>query len=264
MCVAVAATPLRAEQQEVTAYSFSPKIEISDGTFLPLFGAGDPPVAQPVGRFLIDTYPVTNLDFKQFVTAAPSWQKSAPSTMVSDQNYLKSWLGNGPAAYPPPEINFVPVTNVPWFAADAFCRYRGGRLPTVLEWEYAAAANEKVRDASRDPEFVQQILAWYAEPPVARSARPVGSRKPNFWGVYDLHGLVWEWTSDFNSVFVSGDNRREGDKQTNLFCGAGAENASDRANYAAYVRYALRSSLRANYTSENLGFRCSYDPEEKR
>ena len=78
-----------------------------------------------------------------------------------------------------------------------------------------------------------------------------------------MHGLVWEWTADFNSVFVSGDNRRGGDKQTNLFCGAGAENSTDRANYAAYVRYALRSSLQAKFTSENLGFRCAYDREVK-
>ena len=79
------------------------------------------------------------------------------------------------------------------------------------------------------------------------------------WGVYDMHGLVWEWVEDFNSVFVSGDNRRDGEDLKNMFCGAGSFSAEDKANYAAFMRYALRSSLKGAYTTENLGFRCAYN-----
>ena len=123
-----------------------------------------------------------------------------------------------------------------------------------------AAASATQRDASRDPVFVQQLLKWYGKP----SGGPgqlsdVGKGQPNIWGVYDMHGLVWEWNADFNSVFVIGDNRREGEELKSLFCGAGAESATDKANYAAFMRYALRNSLKGHYTTANLGFRCAYD-----
>ncbi len=75
----------------------------------------------------------------------------------------------------------------------------------------------------------------------------------------DLHGLVWEWTSDFNSALVTGDARGDTGLERQLFCGAGSLGASDRANYAAFMRFGFRSSLRAGYTVHNLGFRCAKD-----
>ena len=73
----------------------------------------------------------------------------------------------------------------------------------------------------------------------------------------DLHGLVWEWTSDFNSVLISGESRKDVDKDSNLFCGSAAVGASDLMNYAAFMRYAIRGSLKARYNMSNLGFRCA-------
>ena len=87
----------------------------------------------------------------------------------------------------------------------------------------------------------------------------VGQKPANVYGVKDLHGLVWEWTLDFNSVFVTGDNRQDGDKVKDLFCGDGATGAARREDYAAFMRYAMRSSLKADNGTANLGFRCAYD-----
>ena len=78
-----------------------------------------------------------------------------------------------------------------------------------------------------------------------------------------MHGVVWEWVYDFNSSFVTGDNRQDKDKLKDLFCGAGGEGAQDRINYAAFMRYALRSSLKASYKLMNLGFRCAYDEKNQ-
>jgi formylglycine-generating enzyme required for sulfatase activity len=82
---------------------------------------------------------------------------------------------------------------------------------------------------------------------------------PNYFGVYDLHGLVWEWVADFNTAMVTGDARADSGLDRQLFCGSGSEGAKDRNNFPAFMRYGFRSSLKASYTVHNLGFRCAKD-----
>jgi formylglycine-generating enzyme required for sulfatase activity len=72
-----------------------------------------------------------------------------------------------------------------------------------------------------------------------------------------MHGLVWEWTSDFNSAMMTGDARNDAGLERQLFCGSGAAGVGNPGNYPAFMRFGLRSSLRANYTVHNLGFRCA-------
>ena len=73
----------------------------------------------------------------------------------------------------------------------------------------------------------------------------------------DLHGLVWEWVEDYTGLMVSGDSRNQGDPDKLKFCGAGALSAETRDEYAVLMRIAMLSSLEANYTTANLGFRCA-------
>lgn len=148
-----------------------------------------------------------------------------------------------------------PVTNVSWFAAKEYCDCRGKRLPTMNEWEYAAMASETKEDAQQDSAFNQRIIQGYETPQTDK--KTIGSTFKNYWGVYDLHGLVWEWTSDFNAVLISGESRKDVDTDRNLFCAAGALNATNLMNYAAFMRYAFRGSLKAKYCVKNLGFRCA-------
>lgn len=236
-----------------------PKSKIRGGNFSPLYGYGKDQVTQKVGPFLVDTFPVTNGEYFEFVKRSSSFRPNSVPRNLADEGYLKHWAVVGEEREPHEWQKKIPVTNVSWFAAEAYCVAEGGRLPTILEWEYVAAASEKSFDASRDPEFVQQLLTWYSQPNNDGVLAVVGLGKPNKWGVHDLHGLIWEWASDFNSVFVVGDNRREGEDTKNLFCGDATLNATDRANYAAFMRYALRNSLQGPFTMTNLGFRCAYD-----
>ena len=227
-------------------------VAIEGGVFTPLYGLKQEDERVQISAFRIDDVPVTVADFKRFIAAHPEWSKSKAQSLLVDEKYLMS-LSNQTVS-----LN-SPITEVSYFAAAEYCAWRGGRLPTTNEWEYVAAADEHKKNASRDPEFVQRLLAWYTKPHGSEGLGEIRSSAPNAWGVFDLHGLIWEWTQDYNSVFVSSDNRRENDQLKNLFCGVGAVSANDKSNYAAFMRYALRSSLQGRYTMENLGFRCAYD-----
>ncbi|MGZ3649560.1 MAG: formylglycine-generating enzyme family protein [Bdellovibrionota bacterium] len=222
----------------------SPKVPIPAGAFRPMFGSEG--VDLKVSRFRLDQSAVTTGQFSRFLRSHPAWDKSRVESDLADHQYL--------SAHTPLS---GPVVSVSWFAAQAYCESRGGRLPSTLEWEYVAAASETARDASKDPAFERKILAWYD----ARGALPprADTGKPNFYGVKGMHGLVWEWTSDFNAFFVAADNRQDGEQSKNFFCGAASTGAESREGYAAFLRYAMRGSLQANYTMSSLGFRCAYD-----
>ena len=209
-------------------------------------------VAQRVAPFEIDRTPVTNAQFLEFVRAHPEWRRSRVSRLYADASYLVHWRGDlelGPGA--PPRS---PVVHVSWFAARAYAAAQGGRLPTVAEWELVAAADGTRRDATRDPAFLARLREWYSRP-AAPVLPAVGRDAPDVWGVHDLHGLVWEWTLDFNSALVSGESRGDASLDRSLYCGAGASNAADFSDYAAFMRFAYRASLEAHYTTGQLGFR---------
>lgn len=206
--------------------------------------------------FDLDRRPVTNADYLAFVRTHPQWRRSRVSALFADESYLRHWRGDldpGPGA--PAQS---PVVHVSWFAARAYAASLGKRLPTVAEWELAGAADERRRDARSDPAFLGRLREWYSRP-VPAVLPAVGTGFRNVWGVEDLHGLVWEWTLDFNSALVSGESRADASLERSLYCGAGASGAADFSDYAAFMRFAHRASLEARYTSAGLGFRCAGD-----
>jgi formylglycine-generating enzyme len=209
----------------------------------------------PVKSFLLDVRQVTNGDFLEFVQANPKWRRSQVKRLFADESYLKHWSGD--LAFDE-KIRHAPVTYVSWFAAKAFAQWKNKRLPTTAEWELVAGASATRADGEKDPEHQKKILRWYSTP-TPPELGAAGAGEANVWGVRDLHGLVWEWVADFNTAMVTGDARGDTGLERKLFCGSGAVDARDRANYPAFMRFGFRSSLRANYTVHNLGFRCAKD-----
>lgn len=205
--------------------------------------------ATPVPAFALDAAPVTNADMLRFVTSAPSWRRSQIARSFAEATYLSRWagdldLGSADAA--------APVTQVSWFAAQAYCRARGGALPTTVQWEYALA------DAGRgQAERRALFLKWFAEPSDRAPGR-VAQGAANGYGVYDLAGLIWEWTLDFGADLLGSEPRNNGTPEEALVCGAGSLGALDPSDYATFMRYSFRASLRAAFTTGNLGFRCAY------
>lgn len=228
-------------------------VYIEGSRYLPLYGR-DSTVVE-VNDFEMDIYPVSNAEYVDFVKKNPKWQKSKAIKLFVDKSYLSNWKND--LEIRDSERPNSPVTYVSWFAAKAYCECQGKRLPTVDEWEYVAMADETIKDARVKPSYNEQILTWYETP--HSNENSIGISPKNAWGVYDLHGLVWEWTLDFNSVLITGESRKDVDKDNDLFCGSASVNATDLMNYAAFMRYAIRGSLKAKYSMKNLGFRCVKD-----
>lgn len=230
------------------------QVTIAGGRYFPFYRLGTQAQSESVlvKSYAIDVYPVTHRDFLTFVKANPQWRKQRVKSIFADQNYLKHWSQD--LRFPSALAN-TPVNYVSWFAARAYCKAQGKRLPTVDQWEFAALADATRKDASKDPAFHAQILKWYGRP--TPEVLPAVGQQRNVYGVYDLHGLVWEWNRDFNSVLITGESREDsGGVNRGLYCAGGASAGADPSDYASYMRYAFRSSLSAAYTVKNLGFRC--------
>lgn len=229
---------------------------VKGGSYVPLYGKDKEQVV--VNDLYMDVYPVTNEEFLGFVKKNEKWQKSKVKKIFADGNYLIKWH-NDTLLSADSKPN-SPVTNVSWYAANAYCDCQGKRLATVDEWEFVAMANEKMTDAREIESYNQNILDWYEKPKTYQDE--IGNTFKNYYGIYDLHGLVWEWTSDFNSILISGESRSDSAENSSLFCGSGSLNAADLMNYAAFMRYAFRGSVKANYSVQNLGFRCVKNVEK--
>jgi formylglycine-generating enzyme required for sulfatase activity len=228
---------------------------ISGGFYTSLYAAKDEAkiIVKP---FYMDVYPVTNAEYLVFVKANIYWSRSKVKRIFADNNYLINWKSDfelGENVNPG-----SPVTNVSWFAAKAYAKWIGKRLPTVAEWEFVASASVTKPNAGDDKNNIARIQQWYSKKSDSK-LDSVGSTEKNFWGIYDMFGLVWEWQYDFNTALVSGESRGDSNVDRNFFCGGGSLSAKDVTNYPAFMRYGFRSSLQANYTCNNLGFRCVKD-----
>jgi len=250
--------PSTLNSQPSTLSSLPPAgmVPIPAGIYVPLFRTAKDPAQIAVAAFLLGERPVTNGEFLAFVAANPKWQRSQVSPLFADSSYLEHWAGDQELGARAPSDS--PVVRVSWFAARAYARWVGKRLPGTAEWELAAGAGYTRPDGRNDEQLNHDLYAWLARPvPAIQPA--VARGRPNLHGARDLHGLVWEWVDDFNTAMVTGESRADAGLERDLFCGAGSVGAKDTGDYAAFMRMALRSSLRANNTTTALGFRCARD-----
>jgi formylglycine-generating enzyme required for sulfatase activity len=207
--------------------------------------APQPPVR--VAPFRLDATAVTRGEYLRFVCQHPAWRKSMVKALFAEAGYLAGWPND---LDPGTQGLEQPVTYVSWFAARAFCAARNARLPTLAEWERAGGPGDGDEDAGA-ADARGSLTSEPANPFRFAMGRPAADLQHT--------GLtfpgIWEWTADFNSV-ATGNSGSGG--RSSLFCGDGFR-SNDARDYAAFLRYSFRSSLRGNYTLKNLGFRCVED-----
>jgi sulfatase modifying factor 1 len=218
-------------------------------TVMPADGKSGPAMVAP---FSMRATPVSNAEFRDFVARHPEWRRGEVAQVLASASYLSNW---GSASDPSPLGLEAPVTQVSWHAAAAFCASERARLPRWYEWEYAAAADATRSDAREDPAWLSRILNWYARPATS-APQAIGLEPPNIHGLYDLHGLVWEWVEDYSALFVSSDSRVQGAQKQLDYCGGAALSLGDKRNYAVLMRLALLAAMDAAQDGPYLGFRC--------
>lgn len=156
----------------------------------------------------------------------------------------------------------LPVDQVSWEDAQKFCaelKEKTGlevRLPTEAEWEYACRAGRKAAYGFGEDARDLGDYAWFIDNSNGQT-QPVGKKKPNRWGIFDMHGNVWEWCSDWYE-----DYPRE--KATDP---TGPPRGSDRVirggswlNFAGRCRVAYRSRGAPGDRCDYLGFRLAAGP----
>jgi formylglycine-generating enzyme required for sulfatase activity len=203
------------------------------------------------------------------VTLDYSFQMSA--TEITQAQYEEA-MGTNPSFFT--GDNNRPVEQVSWYDAVTFCNRlseaaglepcydlstwecdfskNGYRLPTEAEWEYACRAGTTTNYNTGDSESDLDRAGWY-DVNSGGTTHPVGQKDPNAWGLYDMHGNVWERCNDWYGVYSS-------ESQTNP---TGPESGSIRVarggsalNIADFSRSAYRSNYAGpDYTSSVSGFR---------
>jgi len=190
--------------------------------------------------YSIDEAEVTYASFQRFIVENPGWQKDRIPRTLHDGNYLRDWTGT---QFPSDKAN-QPVVWISWHAASAYAQWAGKRLPTEVEWEYAARAG------------METPYWWGTDVDTDRIALPSArsrelSRSP--WRTTSMLGSVWEWTSTIYRPYpyVADDGREDPDGSGPRVKRGGAWNSG-----AAFLRAANRSSEPPELTSDLLGFRC--------
>ncbi|MEO2015386.1 MAG: formylglycine-generating enzyme family protein [Fuerstiella sp.] len=177
------------------------------------------------------------------------------------QEQYEQVIGSNPSDFKGPQN---PVEKVSWDDAVEFCRELSAlpaekaagyvyRLPTEAEWEYACRAGTQTKYSFGDSKSELADYAWYSKNAGGNSPYPVGGKKPNAWGLYDMHGNVFEWCQDRPASYPSGS----------VTDPTGASSGSDRvrrggswSSYSVVCRSAGRNWSPPDSRNDNrLGFR---------
>jgi len=252
----------------------------------PLFVDEHPQKKIHLDAFKIDTYEVTNKQFKDYIMQAGRmlpyvWmsngyaitegqlkmldveklRRMATDVFVVDrdtQKMDKSALLAAMLEQQQAQDDY-PVTGVNWFAAKEYCAWRNARLPSEAEWEKAARGPngfEYPWGNDWDPEITNTGDNGEWDEGMA----PVGAYPQNKspYGAFDLSGNVWEWVADWYAPYEGSNYESKAFGKTNRVIRGGGGGVGHYA-ISYFFRAATRQFAEPEMESEDVGFRCAVD-----
>ncbi|NUQ64737.1 MAG: formylglycine-generating enzyme family protein [Pirellulales bacterium] len=203
--------------------------------------------------FYLGKTPVTNAQYRRFLSSGYDGARDCDPAYDLHVRHLR-----GQSLMPAGDD--YPVVFVSWQNARAFCQWAGGLdLPTEAQWEYACrAGTTTLYSFGDDPKDVDQY-AWTMFNSKA-STQPVARLRPNAWGLYDMHGNVWEWCLD-DYVGYRTMSRDENAYQADrtVFLDGTITKALRGGSWSNSLVYAVNSTARFNAAPEiaasDIGFR---------
>jgi formylglycine-generating enzyme required for sulfatase activity len=153
----------------------------------------------------------------------------------------------------------LPVENVTWDECQDFLKKMGDadgrayRLPTEAEWEYACRAGSTGLYCFGSDQKLLRFYAWYADN-ANEKTHPVGEKKPNRWGLYDMHGNIWEWCADWYGNYPPRAviDPKGPETGTNRVLRGGSFHSP-----ALFLRSAIRGYFAPSQRGLNIGFRAA-------
>ena len=253
-------------------------VDIPGGGFVkgaaPVYPEEGPAEKVFVSPFRLQAHEVTNSQFADFVAATgyvTEAERNGGSAQFNEsptpQVFMSWWKLDPAATWRTPQgagtdvdgLELYPVVHITLNDARAYADWAGGRLPTEVEWEYAASLglfdSADPESGMRGPDGEARANVWSGTFPVLDTVRdgfagiaPVGCFKPGLTGAYDMIGNVWEWT---DSPFGPGVPRFT-IKGGSFLCSE---------NYCRRYRAAAREGFEPDFSTAHLGFRIVKDLE---
>lgn len=204
--------------------------------------------------FSISKYEITNAQYAHFLNHYGSDKVKNGDYKGQQMVDSHTWgvTLQGKVWLPQPSYEDHPVVNVSWYGAYEFCGFYGGNLTTEAQWEYAARSRGRVqRWAGTHDENALKKYAWYSNNSNSRT-HPVGTRRPNGLGIYDMSGNVWEWCYDWYGDYPHKEQKNPAGQHSGPYRVArGGGEYTNAARCRVTCRYYVSPDIRG-YT---LGFR---------
>lgn len=218
-----------------------------------------------INNFYIGATEVTVKEFSDFVRATgyvTTAEKQGYSYIWQDTIFVKApgvnWKYDVKGQLRPIEEYDHPVIHVSWHDAKAYCDWKGGRLPTEAEWEFAARGGIKTKGYNLSGGNFAERYAIYRKNSNFRTAK-VASKDPNELGIYDMSGNVAEWCNDWydkNYYQVRPQINPPGPENGNYKVVRGGSFLSpNELHLSVYIRYRVDPDLSTYY----IGFRIVFD-----
>jgi formylglycine-generating enzyme required for sulfatase activity len=223
----------------------------------PTFSSENPAHNVILNSFYISKYEVTNAEFAEFLNVYGSDTIKEGSDMGEELIYEDDWgvTKDGDVWRAQKGFESHPVIYVSWFGADAYCKWKGYRLPTEAEWEVAARGgkNRSHKYAGSDN---ADSVAWYFGNS-EKSTHAVGKKAANEIGLFDMSGNIYEWCSDWYSSYDGKtlDNPKGSEKGQYKVIRGGSW-----YDYFSHLTVTNRGNYNPDYKSNIIGFRCAKTP----